>query len=228
MQRQLVLLSCLFGFSSFAALPTINCTENERGIIFEEGIDDFLVDLRDVSSTGTIPGGLTPRIDGQKYLLQLRIPKRTGTEFSAGRPTCQFADEQPLLMSCAGIRPTEKVKLTNIATGEVTEIAASYLTLNTSLNKRESIDFQGKVQTDSTLRFSLQMNYSPLPAPAPPALPTPIDPSTGLPVARPAPTPTPGLSPNPVPVARPGFLRADFDVRQAVCKTGEQAESPAR
>lgn len=233
MQRQLLLFSVLYSLSAFAVLPTINCTDRDRGVVFEEGIDDFLFDIRDVSSPGTIPGALTPRIDGAKYLVQLRLPKRAGAHFSAGRPTCVFGELQPMLMNCLGVQPTEKLKLTNVATGAVSEITVNYLGLTSSIIKTETLDNQANVQTANALRFSLQMSYIPLPPPAAAtssatATPgAPADPTSILPVARPA--PTPGVSPAPfAPVSRPGYLRADFDVRQDICKTGDQAESPAR
>lgn len=196
MHRVLSSIFFLFSLPAFAVIPTIHCSEDERSVFFEEGIDDFLVDIRDFSAENTLIGAITKKNDRQKYLLQMRIPKLIGTEFSAGRPACVFAEDQPLLIACPSARFTEKLKLTNLGTGEVMELTGASVMVSTQLLKRESLDFQGKIQSESQVTFIFQM-----------------------PLALPAVPPAPGSF---------NYVRAETVHRQANCKVGEGAESPAR
>ncbi len=78
---------------------TISCGSAEQSLIFQEGIDNFYLDIVERSSYGTFVGGMRRGGSGGQFGAHFRLPKRV-TVAGEPAPVCRFSDTSPLLFQC--------------------------------------------------------------------------------------------------------------------------------
>lgn len=243
--RTTLFLSLIALQSSFAIFPTLSCEQGQRSLVLEEGVDEFFLDIKDSSYPGSFIGNLlkteaplvTPSVgtpvtppfstrptfpvgNGDLRLVQFKMPKADPLR-NPGQQTCRFGETKQMLALCNIYSPDLKLKVTNVGDGTVEELKLGYLTVASSLVRKESLDYQGKELVEEVLRVSLRTTVQ---RPAPPAPVTPpsttAPPLTSRPITFPA-RPFPGAGLNTA-------VSADIEFPLGICKLGERPESPSR
>ncbi len=216
-------LGVLLGFigsSAFAVLPTISCELPDKSLVFEEGIDEFNLDIKGYSRGDSFIGLLlaalkpptpvaaaapmpaTPAVvdplaalrlanSPSMHLAQIKLPKRDGSPIPDPNRPCRFSQEKPLMLLCQMYGSKQDWKLTDVGTGTSTESSYGYLIFSSQRMQTESLDSTGRLTMADILRFQIRMNL--------------LNPGS------------PGKE-----------VTSDIDFPMASCKSGERSDSPSR
>jgi hypothetical protein len=156
-----ILLFCLIASNAFGVLPTISCRLSEdRGFIFEEGIDDYNVEIKERNTQKGFLDVLLGKTDSSVYTLAAQIPKVFQLR-AVVNPSCLFNSATPLLFACGRDQIRENVKVTRFDTGAIQEFKLSAFNLASQIVRSESLDSYGKVLVEEKFKIAIRFNSPP-------------------------------------------------------------------
>ncbi len=153
---RVILVICLVASNAFGVLPTISCRPNDgRAFTFEEGIDDYNVEIKERNSPKSFVASFLDQVDHGLYSVGARIPKllRFGTVIN---PSCLFSQENPFLFACGRDQIRESLTLMHLETGAVREFKLATFNIASQIARNESLDGAGKVEVDSTFKIAIR------------------------------------------------------------------------
>jgi hypothetical protein len=144
--RWFVVLNFVLGSPFASAISTFFCKDGSGQLIFEEGIDEYFLDLQSNNApTSWVNSFFKTQPDYQIYSFQFIIPKRT----SGSGPVCNFHLDKNFFFYCETDKKTEVI-VKHVAATTIQKFTMPNLILQNGRLKVQHLNYTGLRQnTDS-------------------------------------------------------------------------------